>query len=420
MKKNFLLMALFTLALTFSACSNDDDNDNSNGGTTVSYENLPSESKQFITDHFADYDVTKTLQQVSNYTVSLSKTTTTSGSNYEIEFDAQGGWIEIEGLNDAVLPDNVLALIPRSILSYVAQNYPDRGITEIKKETYGYKIDLTGTLDVELAFDTNGEFLAADTDNTGDTVVDYGQLPETAQTFLNTHFAGQTPTKIKLDSDGYDVEFGNDTDVEFDLLGNWYKVEVDNSDQIPQTVIALLPQAAQTYISANYSSRKVESVKNKISTYEVELNGDIDLVFDKDGNLWSSSGTTSNNNNGQRLQFSALPQAIQAYLTGHFLSTTTFFYAEQDDEEYEVKLANGTDIDFYISGGLKSIEVLVGNSVPDSIIPDAILSYVKSNYPDRKIEEYEQKTAGYKVELSGYPELELIFDSNGNFKGQDR
>lgn len=420
MKKNFLLMALFTLALTFSACSNDDDNDNSNGGTTVSYENLPSESKQFITDHFADYDVTKTLQQVSNYTVSLSKTTTTSGSNYEIEFDAQGGWIEIEGLNDAVLPDNVLALIPRSILSYVAQNYPDRGITEIKKETYGYKIDLTGTLDVELAFDTNGEFLAADTDNTGDTVVDYGQLPETAQTFLNTHFTGQTPTKIKLDSDGYDVEFGNDTDVEFDLLGNWYKVEVDNSDQIPQTVIALLPQAAQTYISANYSSRKVESVKNKISTYEVELNGDIDLVFDKDGNLWSSSGTTSNNNNGQHLLFSALPQAIQACLTGHFLSTTTFLYAEQDDEEYEVKLANGTDIDFYISGGLKSIEVLVGNSVPDSIIPDAILSYVKSNYPDRKIEEYEQKTAGYKVELSGYPELELIFDSNGNFKGQDR
>ena len=118
-------------------------------------------------------------------------------------------------------------------------------------------------------------------------------MPETAQTFLNTHFAGQTPTKIKLDSDGYDVEFGNDTDVEFDLLGNWYKVEVDNSDQIPQTVIALLPQAAQTYISANYSSRKVESVKNKISTYEVELNGDIDLVFDKDGNLWSSSGNTS-------------------------------------------------------------------------------------------------------------------------------
>lgn len=420
MKKNFLLMALFTLALTFSACSNDDDNDNSNGGTTVSYENLPSESKQFITDHFADYDVTKTLQQVSNYTVSLSKTTTTSGSNYEIEFDAQGEWIEIEGLNDAVLPDNVLALIPRSILSYVAQNYPDRGITEIKKETYGYKIDLTGTLDVELAFDTNGEFLAADTDNTGDTVVDYGQLPETAQTFLNTHFAGQTPTKIKLDSDGYDVEFGNDTDVEFDLLGNWYKVEVDNSDQIPQTVIAVLPQAVQTYISANYSSRKVESVKNKISTYEVELNGDIDLVFDKDGNLWSSSGITSNNNNGQHLLFSALPQAIQTYLTEHFLSTTTFLYAEQDDEEYEVKLANGTDIDFYISGGLKSVEVLVGNSVPDSIIPDAILSYVKSNYPDRKIEEYEQKTAGYKVELSGYPELELIFDSNGNFKGQDR
>jgi len=421
MKKNFLMIALFAIALVFNACSSDDDN---GGGTKFAYENLPTESKQFITDHFSDYNVTETLQLASSYTVALSKKTTKATvvyGSYVIEFDRQGEWTEIEGINESVLPDNVLALIPRSILSYVAQNYPDRGITEIKKETYGYKIDLTGTLDVELAFDANGEFLAADTDDDNDdTIIDYGQLPEIAKTFLSAHYNGQTPTKIKKDTDGYDVEYGNNTDVEFDLLGNWYKVEVDNSDQIPQTVIALLPQAVQTYITANYSSKKVESVKNKVSTYEVELNGDIDLVFDKDGNLWGTSGGTNNNNNsGKRLELSALPQAIQSYITEHFLSGTTFLYAEQDDDEYEVKLANGTQIDFYISGGLKSVEVLPGNSVPDSVVLAAVLSYVKKNYPNKEIEEYEQKTVGYKVELSGYPELELIFDSNGNFKGID-
>ncbi|MDR3056988.1 MAG: PepSY-like domain-containing protein [Prevotella sp.] len=415
MKKNFLMIALFTIALAFSACS-DDDNDN----TVIPYDNLPAESKQFITDHFADYDITKTVQLASSYTVSLSKKTkSTASGGYEIEFDRQGEWIEIEGRNDAVLPDNVLALIPRSILSYVSQNYQGRGITEIKKETYGYKIDLTGKLDVELKFDYNGEFLAADNDDDDDVVIEFGNLPESSQTFLNTHFKGLTPSKVNKDNDGYDVKYANDTDVEFDLLGNWYKVEVEK-DQMPQTVIALFPQKIQDYISSNFSSKKVESIKNKISTYEVELNGDIDLVFDKEGNLWNSNGNNNNNNNGQRLQFSALPQAVQSYLTEHFLTATTFLYAEQDDDEYEVKLANGTKVDFYIKGDMKSVEVLPGNSVPDSVVLGAILSYVKTNYPDKKIEEYEKKTIGFKVELSGYPELELIFDSNGNFKGLDR
>lgn len=419
MKKNFLLIALFTIALVFNACSSDDDN---NDKTTISYENLPNGSKQFITDHFADYNVIETVQSTNGYAVSLTKKTAKSTAvvhgSYVIEFDRQGEWIEIEGIKESVLPDNVLALIPRSILSYVAQNYPDKGITEVKKETYGYKIELTGNLDIELAFNKNGEFLAADNDQ-DDTIVEYNELPEISQTFLSTHYNGQTPTKIKKDSDGYDVEFGNNSDVEFDLLGNWHKVEVDNNDQIPQTVVSLLPQVAQTYISTNYSSKKMESIKNKVSTYEVELKGDIDLVFDKDGNLWSTGENNNNNNNGKRLQFSALPQAIQSYLTEHFLGAATFLYAEQDDDEYEVKLANGTDVDFYISGGLKSVEVLPGNKVPDSVVLAAVLSYINATYPDKNIEEYEQKAVGYKVELSGYPELELIFDSKGVFKGLD-
>lgn len=417
MKKNFFMIALFAIALVFNACSNDDNEDT----TVIAYENLPAESKQFITDHFAGYEITKTVQLSSRYAVSLNKTVaknTIAYGSYEVEFDRQGVWLEIEGRNDAALPDNVLALIPRSILSYINQNYPTRDITEIKKETYGYQIDLTGKLDVELKFDYNGNLLAVDNDEDG-VVIEFGKLPESAQAFLNTHFSGLTPTKIEKDNDGYEVEYADKTDVEFDLLGSWYKVEVEKGE-VPQSVLTLLPQKLLDYISSTHPSKKIESVKNKVSVYDVELYGDIDLVFDKEGNLWNSSNNNSSNGHGERLQYSSLPQSVQSFLAEHFLTTTTFLYAEQEDNEYEVKLANGTQVEFYFDGSLKSVEVLPGNSVPDSVVKSEVLSYVKANYADKRIEEYEKKTIGYKVELSGYPKLELIFDSNGNFKGLDK
>ena len=416
MKTNFLLIALFAMGLFFGSCSNDDNNDLA----VVPYENLPAESKQFITDHFADYDVTKTIQSADGYAVSLSKKTKSAISygSYEIKFDRQGRWIEIEGRNDAVLPDNVLALIPRSIVSYVGQNYPPRGITEIKKETYGYKIELAGNPDTELMFDYNGEFLAKDDDNNDGIIIEYNQLPAPARLFLTTHFSGQTASRVEKEKDGYEVKFANKIEVDFDLAGNWREVDV-NKNQMPQTIMALLPQKILDYISLNHSSKKVESVENKVSTYRVELNGDVNLVFDKEGNLWNTGGN-NDNNNGRRVQFSELPQSVQAFLTEHFLAGTTFLYAEKEGDEYEIKLANGTKVEFYIDGGLKSVEVLPGNSVPDSVVLGAILTYVKSNYANKKIEEYEKKKIGYKVELSGYPELELIFDSNGKFKGIDR
>lgn len=314
------------------------------------------------------------------------------------------------------MPDDILALIPRDIVSYVKQNHPSRGIKEIKKESYGYKIDLAGKPDLELMFDVNGAYLGTDADD-DDTVITYEQLPATAKTFLDTHFKGVTPTKVTKDADSYEVKYANKTEVEFDILGKWYEVDVDKN-KMPETVIALLPEKITSYLKTNYSSKGVESIKNKVSTYEIELEQSIKLVFDKEGNLWGNSGGSTGN--GTKIGFSDLPQSIQQYLTNYFLKETTFLYAERDTDEYEVKLANGTDIEFSLSGDLKSIEVLPGNKVPDSIVLQPILDYVKANYGNRVIEEYEKKAIGYKVELSGYPKVELIFDAKGNLKKIDR
>jgi len=418
MKKICLIfITLFLTGIVLNSCSNDDEEYSE---IDIPFENLPKVSKQFVSDHFADYDVSKTLESATKFTVLLSKKTVkasaTSGTGYEIDFDLNGDWIKIEGHNNSVLPDNILALLPRNILSYVSQNYPTSGITEIEKKSYGYKIELDGKSDIEITFDTNGNYLGNDNDNE---VITYDQLPTNAKEFLTTHFGTKVPSSVNKDGDSYDVKYSDKTEVEFELTGNWSEVEVGNTT-MPQSIIDLLPSKIADYLTANYSSKKIESIKNKLSTYKLELNGDIELVFDKEGNLWGTGSNNSGNEQKNRIEFSELSTVIQSFLNQHFLTgTTTFLYAEYDDNEYEVKLANGTDIDFYANGELKSVEVLPGNNVPDGVMPASIVSYVKANYPDKKVEEFEKKTIGFKVELSGYPEIELIFDTEGNFKRVD-
>lgn len=426
MKKNYLLLIILlsVVMLPFSACSNDDDHSDKK---TISYEELPVSSQQFITDHFNGYAVETADKTDANYTVYLQKAVAktsllANGLGYKIEFDASGEWVEIEGRYDSALPDNVLALIPRAIVSYVNQNYAGRAITEIKKETYGYKIDLNGRLDVELSFDALGNFIGKDDDNDDDVVISLGELPQPAQTFLSTHFGTQAPNRIVKDDNEYEVKYANQFKVEFDLAGNWIKVDAEKNT-MPQSIIALLPAKLTNYITTNYSSNTIRKVETKVSSYEIELRGDIDLVFDKSGEFWGADDNGNHNNDkDQRVEFGALPQSIQTYLNQYFIGTngTSFLYAEKDSDDYEIKLADGTELEFYLDGNVKKIEVLPGRSIPQSAILPAIASYVQTNYQGKHIEEYEvKKNKGYKVELSGYPEIELLFNENGAFIGLD-
>lgn len=89
-------------------------------------------------------------------------------------------------------------------------------------------------------------------------------------------------------------------------------------------------------------------------------------------------------------------------------------YAVVDDDlirpDYTVRLANGVEIQFDNSGALEKISARIG--VPESVIPVQISDYVKSNYPEAVIIEYEIGRREYDVELSNG--LDLKF--NGKFR----
>lgn len=113
--------------------------------------------------------------------------------------------------------------------------------------------------------------------------------------------------------------------------------------------------------------------------------------------------------------FGELPAAAQTFVTTHFSeSDIALILWEQDGlhKEYEVRLNNGTKIEFDGKGQLEKIDSKP-NAVPAGIVPVAITTYVSTKFPQAAIVEYSIDRRKQETELSNG--LDLVFDLQGNF-----
>ena len=109
-----------------------------------------------------------------------------------------------------------------------------------------------------------------------------------------------------------------------------------------------------------------------------------------------------------------LPATGTNYIATHFPDQTIVHAVREYDDlqiKYTVYLKNGVKIEFNQNGEVKEIDG--NNALPDSVIPAAILAYVKSNYPSAFIKKWEVERTKQEVKLSNGITLE--FDKNGNF-----
>ena len=114
--------------------------------------------------------------------------------------------------------------------------------------------------------------------------------------------------------------------------------------------------------------------------------------------------------------FNELPAPAQQFITTYFAqSDIAWIQWERDgvSKEYEVKLNNGTWIEFYSDGALEKIDCKT-NAVPAGIVPETVVNYVSTNFPQVVIVKYQIDRRDQEVELN--TGLELVFDLNGNFK----
>ncbi len=111
-----------------------------------------------------------------------------------------------------------------------------------------------------------------------------------------------------------------------------------------------------------------------------------------------------------------LPVAAQNILSQNFKSKVSLIKIDKTVgyvEDYEVILTDGSEVKFDRHGNWKEIETSLTKSVPSSLVPQAIQSYVTSNYKKTRIVGIEKERHGYEVTLSNG--IEMKFDPNGKF-----
>lgn len=113
-----------------------------------------------------------------------------------------------------------------------------------------------------------------------------------------------------------------------------------------------------------------------------------------------------------------LPQAAQSFIKTHF-SDTEASYILKDGREYEIRLANGWELEFDSKGEWEKVDCN-RDAVPQSVIatlPEELTSYLKANFGEAYVTEISRDRSGYEVELSNG--LDLEFSAKGKFKRID-
>lgn len=118
------------------------------------------------------------------------------------------------------------------------------------------------------------------------------------------------------------------------------------------------------------------------------------------------------------IQFSQIPAEAQAFVRTHF-DEAQVAYCMRDRRSYEVKFADGAEIEFNAEGKWKEVDCKY-KAVPASVlelIPAAIQTYVKTNFPKALVSKVDVKRRGYELKLNNG--LELEFNNAGKFLRMD-
>lgn len=115
-------------------------------------------------------------------------------------------------------------------------------------------------------------------------------MPEAAKIFVAVHFPEATVSRLEknkgLDEDGtlFEAYLSNGFEIDFAPDGTWTGVD-GHYTVVPASVVALLPEAIPTYITANYGGQAIVEVEKKAYGFKVELVNDLDLMFKADGSF---------------------------------------------------------------------------------------------------------------------------------------
>ena len=126
----------------------------------------------------------------------------------------------------------------------------------------------------------------------------------------------------------------------------------------------------------------------------------------------------------KKIETTELPKPAQEFLQKHFSYTSVDIAkkdAEHGEKGYEVKLKDGTEVEFWKDGSYREVDG-GDKPIPTEFIPATVKDYVSKNYPNEKITHIDYGHKDLDVDLTNDIDLEftkdgkILKDKNKNIK----
>ncbi|KUJ62971.1 hypothetical protein AR687_06145 [Flavobacteriaceae bacterium CRH] len=122
----------------------------------------------------------------------------------------------------------------------------------------------------------------------------------------------------------------------------------------------------------------------------------------------------------KKIQFTELPKTSQDFIKKYFSNTTVDVVkkdAEHGEKGYEVKLKDGTEVEFWKDGSYREVDG-GDKPIPTEFIPKAVKDYVAQHYPNEKITHIDYGHKDLDVDLTN--KIDLEFTKEGKFIKGDK
>src|SRR5699024_4641471 len=108
--------------------------------------------------------------------------------------------------------------------------------------------------------------------------------PKQIKKYVQKHFPDNTIVKAEMEKEilgpvEYEVKLNNRTEIEFD---DTKMVKIESHSELPGSVI---PDKIAAYVKSNYPNNYIIQIEIEHNRRGVELNDDLELIFDKNGNF---------------------------------------------------------------------------------------------------------------------------------------
>ena len=194
-----------------------------------------------------------------------------------------------------------------------------------------------------------------------DSHVETSTLPQSILDYITVNYPGLTIVEAEIeDNQNFEIELSNDTELIFNAQGEFLGVDDEENEFDDEEIDpASLPQNILDFISDNFPGLGIDEAElENNGNYEIELDNDIELIFDGEGNFLGQAKDENEDEEGEDeedINPADLPQVIQDYITENY-PDNTIIEAEVDEDEYEVTLNNGVELEFDLEGNLLNVE----------------------------------------------------------------